>query len=277
MQDLVSRTWTPARCFHVGDLAWDRNQHAGREAEWITQLWHDDAGTVVAWAWLTLPGLLECCVDPVHPRLLDEILEWARRYQAAAPLEVRCMLSDAESRATLERAGLHATTGHSSSVYLLHDLSHLSPVEPPTGSTVRSVDVLVSRQDLAARVAAHRAAFHPSRVTEESYRQVATCWPYRAALDVVVEASDGEILAYCLGWYDEERRVGELEPVGCIPSVRRRGAASAACREALVRFRDLGADQVVVYPPDDPANRGPERLYRAVGFTDNDRSVTYVG
>jgi hypothetical protein len=56
--------------------------------------------------------------------------------------------------------------------------------------------------DPARRVAVHRAAWHPSRVTVDSYRNVMAAWPYRATLDWVIEAPDGRVgrgaLSLCL-------------------------------------------------------------------------------
>ena len=48
-------------------------------------------------------------------------------------------------------------------------------------------------------------------------------WPYRHDLDQVVEAPDGALVAFALGWLDEVNRVGELEPVGTDPRHARRG------------------------------------------------------
>ncbi|MEV0613970.1 hypothetical protein AB0I81_11660 [Nonomuraea sp. NPDC050404] len=49
MQGLTRRLWSPGSRWHIGDLAWSRFQHVGREPEWPTSLWEHD-GQVVAWA-----------------------------------------------------------------------------------------------------------------------------------------------------------------------------------------------------------------------------------
>ena len=71
-------------------------------------------------------------------------------------------------------------------------------------------------RNVAARAAVHRAAFDPSRVTEESYARVMAEWPYRPDLDFVVVAPDGSFASYALGWVDEANRTGLFEPVGRI-------------------------------------------------------------
>jgi ribosomal protein S18 acetylase RimI-like enzyme len=129
--------------------------------------------------------------------------------------------------------------------------------------------------DLERRVAVHRAAWHPSRVTVESHRDVTSAYPYRPDLDCVVEAPDGSFAAYCLAWADEEIGVGELEPVGTDPRFARRGLAAAVCTFALVRLREHGARTAIVYARGDAAYPGPLRLYESIGFRAVMRSVTF--
>jgi ribosomal protein S18 acetylase RimI-like enzyme len=139
----------------------------------------------------------------------------------------------------------------------LRDGYRLSQVDEPT---------------LASRVEAHRSAFHPSRVTVESYRSVTTTPPYRPDLDVVVLAPDGSVAAYALGWLDEENAVGELEPVGTHADHRRLGLARAACLEVLRRLRSAGAGLGLVYSVDGQPSTA---LYESVGFRTIDRHVQY--
>ena len=97
--------------------------------------------------------------------------------------------------------------------------------ELPEGFRLRSVEP----EDLAERVAIHRDVWAPSRVTEESYANVMQTWPYRASLDCVVEAPNGEFAAYCLVWPDDANAVCELEPVGTRERYRRLGPRRAPC------------------------------------------------
>ena len=62
MQAAVARHWSLDSAWHVGDLAWDRFQHVGREHEWPTQLWLD-GDEIVAWGWLTLRAV---CLAVMH-------------------------------------------------------------------------------------------------------------------------------------------------------------------------------------------------------------------
>ncbi|WP_328613504.1 hypothetical protein OHS18_33205 [Amycolatopsis sp. NBC_00355] len=89
MQSLAQRIWSPSSSVHVGDLAWQRFQHVGREAEWPTVLWEAGA-EVVAWGWVSLPGELSLLVDPARPELASEVLGWFEDTATAAELTVTC-------------------------------------------------------------------------------------------------------------------------------------------------------------------------------------------
>ncbi|MGH2883033.1 MAG: GNAT family N-acetyltransferase, partial [Solirubrobacteraceae bacterium] len=124
--------------------------------------------------------------------------------------------------------------------------------------------------------AVHRAAWEPSRMTEETVRATMATWPYRFDLDCVVEAPDGSFASSVLAWLDDANRVGEFEPVGTAPAHRRRGLGQAASLFALGRLRDAGAETAVVYCRGDAAYPIPKLLYESVGFRRHDRTVRFV-
>ncbi|HEX7301410.1 GNAT family N-acetyltransferase [Lentzea sp.] len=261
MQRLTRRLWSHSANWHVGDLAWQRFQHTGRESEWQRELWERD-GEVAAWAWERQGRTLYLQVDPAHPDLADEVLE---RFP-----DREVMILDAEQHlvAALERHGYARQDGEYQ-VFMTHDLRELPQVEVPEGFTVRSI----TEADLARRVEVHQAVWHPSRLTEESYRAVMAAWPYRADLDWVVEAPDGRFAAKCLIWLDDHNRVGELEPVGTHPDFRRTGLGAAVCYGAMRALRDLGADQAIVYPFHGGA---AEKFYESLGFRPYARTLNYA-
>jgi len=248
MQELVQRTWSHRSQWHIGDLAWQRFQHLGREPEWPTALWERD-GRVVAWGWLHAPGSLALLVDPEAPELVAEVLAWAD------PTEVEVLDGAEHVVAGLVARGFHRVDAPSSR-YLTRSLVELPAAVAPPGFTLAPVG------DVAARVACHRSVWHPSRVTEDSYRQVMAAWPYRAELDWTAVAADGTVAAQCLIWPDEVNRVGELEPVGTVARYRRLGLGRAVCLAALHALRDTGAVEAVVYPITDEA----KAFYRSLGF-----------
>ena len=268
MQRLVQDAWAlrgPQWAQHVGDLAWARFQHVGREPGWRTSLWEED-GRVVAYGWVFEDGVLDFCVHPTRPELLDAVLEWADARETDA------LDANVDAIATLERRGFARAADAPFMVHLARDLDALPDARAPEGFLLRTV----REEDVGSRVAAHRSAFHPSRVTVESYRNVIEAWPYRSDLDCIAVASDGSVAAYCLGWLDDENRVGELEPVGTHADSRRRGLAAAVCAFALRRLSEEGAARAVVYARGDAAYPAPKLLYESLGFRAHARTIPFV-
>jgi ribosomal protein S18 acetylase RimI-like enzyme len=270
MQDLVQRTWSLDRSWHIGDLAWQRFMHTGREPEWRTALWKR-GGEVVAWGWTRLPGTLSLSVRPGLDELADAVLDWFHGLATPPVREVRVLETEADLVAALGARGYRR--GQPDPRRLLRTVRDLDDLPAPTvpdGFVVRPVR---GPDDLGARVAVHRAAFAPSRVTEESYAAVMAAWPYRSALDRVVETPDGRFAAFCLAWLDTVNRVGLLEPVGAHPEFRRLGLARAACLGALHALRAAGATRAVV---ETYAGSGAEQLYRSLGFRAHTRTATFA-
>jgi ribosomal protein S18 acetylase RimI-like enzyme len=268
MQRLVQDVWAlngAKAAQHVGDLAWQRFQHVGREPLWRTRLWEEDDRTT-AYGWVFEEDALDFCIHPERLELLDTVLEWAQARTTSTLDSMPPTVS-----AALDRHGLEQDLAAPYFVQLARELHDTADPAPPDGFTLRTV----GDSDVAGRVEAHRSAFQPSRVTVESYRNVMKAWPYRSDLDCIAVAPDGRIAAYCLAWLDDENRVGELEPVGTHADFRRRGLAAAVCSFALSRLADAGAKLAVVYARGDAAFPAPKRLYESLGFRAHARAVTY--
>jgi ribosomal protein S18 acetylase RimI-like enzyme len=251
--------------FHVGDLAW-----WNREPEQPVRLWRE-GGEAVAWGWLFAPREVEIAVDPQHPELLEEALDWFEAESEASILETAALDADAAKIEALERRGYRARRGP----FFLHlerDLRDLQHPELPDSYRLSQVRRTV---DIQKRVRVQRAAF-PSTLTEEKYRRLVETWPYRADLDVVVEDREAAFVAFCLAWLDDANSVGELEPVGTDPAHSRRGLARAACLEALARLRKLGATRAIVYARGDAGYPAPLRLYRSLGFKATGRRIRFA-
>jgi ribosomal protein S18 acetylase RimI-like enzyme len=271
MQRLTQRVWSRSTGNHVGDLAWGAFLHQGRDAEWRTALWTGGDGTVRAWGWMR-DGRLEQLVDPGCPELAGEVLDW---YDRRATGETRSVaVLDAE-RAVVGAARHRGYSPEPYIRYLALDLAELpAPPALPAGWAARHLRP-ADPDDLARRVAVHRAAFAPSLVTEASYRTVMAAWPYRADLDWVVEAPGGGFAAFCLVWLDPAHGVGELEPVGCHPDHRRRGLARAACLGALHALKAAGGTSAVVLTLDGAGHPDAGPLYASLGFTEYARGLLY--
>lgn len=289
MQRAVQRTWTPEQRWHLGDLAWEREAIPFEEPNWRTALWTDNAGAVVAWGWATLPDHLDLYVDPAYSELVGKVLAWFESVARDAERTVTVLQTERHLVAALEQATYAPVAAAPFFLHCLIDLDEsLATPQPPEGYRIRAV-----REDEAeARAAAHRAAWRPRRIgemfdppidlgdaesdmTTERYRAVMNAWPYRHDLDWAVEAPDGTLVAFALGWLDEVNGVGELEPVGTDPRHARRGLGSAVSLACLYALRNAGATRAVVYPRGDNAYPVARHLYLGIGFRPVARTVTY--
>ncbi|MEV8637241.1 GNAT family N-acetyltransferase [Streptosporangium sp. NPDC051023] len=272
MQELAQRVWSTSGPHHVGDLAWGRFMFPAAQVDWPIALW-ESGGRVVAWAWAQLPDDLRLQVDPEHPGLLEEVLDWFDGLAGSRTREINPLDAQGDVRKALLRRGYEALDDEAPFfAYHEHELDDLQKPVVPQGFTVRAVR---GSEDLDRRVAVHRAAWNPSRVTPESYSSIMAAWPYRTDLDWVVEAPDGRFAANCLVWYDDVNRVGLIEPVGTDPEFRRLGLARAVCLAALHALAEAGGERAVVCPRGDAAYPIPQVLYRSIGFRPYGRSRTY--
>src|SRR5439155_22625088 len=87
-------------------------------------------------------------------------------------------------------------------------------------------------------------------------------WPYRPKLDRIALTDDGEVVAFCTAWLDEENAAGLLEPVGTVSDHRRKGLAAAVCLDALHALRAAGARTAQVASETDAA----AATYASIGF-----------
>lgn len=266
LRDTYPLTTPPLNCT-LGDLDWWRATTNDPQVLSKVQLWFDPLGLLVAFTW---PGTnqIDVMVRPNHRIVEQDILPRAEAEyrQALAP--------DATNRAfrywsyevdTVRNTLLneHGYT-RTADFFTFHTfpLNHLpEPPVLPAGYTIRHV---TGEADLEARVAVHRAAFHPSRMTVEKHRNVMASPTYRPELDLVAVAPDGAFAAYTIVWLDEVNRMGLFEPVGCHPDHQRRGLASAVMREGMYRLHALGATVAHVLSWRDDSAGG--LLYPAIGF-----------
>jgi mycothiol synthase len=250
----------------AGDLDWWRFAHEDPDVLRHAALWCADDGTIVGFAW-PKGDEVEVESHPAHRDLEGAIFAWAEAQAASqsppAPLlAARCFDEDAPRVAALRARGYVRMEMEQAYRYRSRPLTGELPerVVPP-GFTVRA---LGGDNELAARVAVHRAAFAPSRMTVAKHRSVRTAPGYRPDLDLVAVTPDGTFGAYCIVWFDPVNRLGVFEPVGADPAWQRRGLARAVLTEGFYRLRALGATTAFVACRRD--NVPADALYEAVGF-----------
>jgi ribosomal protein S18 acetylase RimI-like enzyme len=266
-ESVLSSAWladAPFVASHPGDLEWWYASAAPAALPDLLRLWDVD-GSPAAWSWTH--------ADQVHWEiwtgdpatdgpLLATILEAA--VAAEGPHESFAWAPETD-HATLEILGRSrfrpAERRLSQFQRRVDDDSPIPDAALPDRYRIRSVS---GPHEVEARMALHRAAFAPSKMTVEKYERLTTLPHYRFEDDLVVEAPDGSLAAFAMAWWDPIARVGEYEPVGTHPDHQRRGLGRALLTHGLRRYRDLGARLVQVYSNTD--NAASEGLYQAVGF-----------
>ena len=263
-------------CWHCGDLTWRFFLHSiGHELEQTVRLWLDGRGQVEAFGIVTPRSragnlLFDVQVHPHsrRPALLEQVLGWIESVAAGTVPAPRLLCTDTgvydvdgEQVAALRAHGFRPTGDEG--LLLVRSLEAPIAVPPlPAGFRLRPV---AGPREGFARAQAHRDAFHPSRVTDEAYLRLMATPGYAAAWDLVAEAPDGSVAAFCIVWPDTANRTGEFEPVGTRPAYRRLGLARALLLEGLRRLAEAGAAGAIVGPIDTSDGAALE-LYRSAGF-----------
>jgi ribosomal protein S18 acetylase RimI-like enzyme len=270
MQSLAERVFPLTGYRSIGDLAWNYALSYDRQADHCTALWRA-GGDVLAWGWVERPSELMLQIDPAHAGLADEVLDWAEQL-ASVPLQVGVAGTETAVADALIRRGYLRQDGPFFCCLGMRLADTLASPRLPAGYRIREVS---GDKDAAGWVAVHRSAFPGSRFDAARRSQLMRVHPYRPDLDLVVEAPDGSLAAYCLGWYDQRNRVGEFEPVGTHPEHRRLGLAAAVNTAVLHRFTAAGGQRAVVYARGDAAYPVPRRLYESLGFREHTRTSTF--
>ncbi|HET7703132.1 MAG TPA: GNAT family N-acetyltransferase [Candidatus Limnocylindrales bacterium] len=280
MTAILSEAWAGPRRPLVsstpGDLEW-WTASGGPDVDWASRIriW-ELAGAVVGWGWINPPASLDWFVahgltDTLEEAVRVDILAWladvARqdRPTPAAPAAPATQLTAWAADGWPEQGFLVArgwTVGDTLLTQYHQELDlELDPPRVPDGYVLRS---LRGRDDIPARVEAHRAAFAPSKLTVEKYEILVAQPHYAYERDIVLEAGDGTIAAFAMCWADPVGSVGEFEPVGVHPDHQRRGLGRVIMRHGLRVMRAAGLRDAVVFS--DRSNAASEALYRSAGF-----------
>jgi predicted N-acetyltransferase YhbS len=273
--------WNYARYFAIpmiGAYAKDPvSPEDSREAiqKWVDsiRLWENDEGEVVAVTALEYPWLGDVFFLR-HPDFdaLEEMFEDAE--QNLVHPEKRTLCVHIYEHDEQLKAMAHSR-GYQKDPDRYEEDSELvirgGPPRPglPEGFTIQS---MADENDLERRRKAFGRGFNHEDPKEwpslYSYQELQGAPDYRKEQDLYVVAPDGEFVSFCILWWDEQNRIGILEPVGTVPEHRRKGLARAVVHEAVRRAAALGAEKVIV-----GAGLG---FYMAIGFEKVHTSYVWV-
>lgn len=246
-------------------------------------LWQDESGTLCAWAILQTPfWALDYGYLPDDSTLHRTILHWADEqaqkmvsrtgdYEGGRPCWFVNVFPDQADRiADLEQFGFacQSNVGENSwsKVFMRLESFNESPAPAlPTGFRVRP---LAGADEVGAYVALHQAAFQSKNMTVDWRRRTLQHPAYRPELNLVVEAPNGELAAFCICWFTAQgfdgQPAGQIEPLGVAEQYHRHGLGRAILLEGIHRLKQAGAQQI--YVETDNYRDAAMALYEGVGF-----------
>jgi ribosomal protein S18 acetylase RimI-like enzyme len=239
-------------------------------------IWFDEQEQLLGWAVLQTPfwTIDYVCHPSAESELHQEILAWANQRAFAMmktpvgrPAWFIKVFDDQTNRIRdLEKAGFQcqANVGEDSWSKVLMRRSAQTPVKvyhPPSGFAVRS---LAGEQEVPAYVALHQSVFESKNMTVEWRSRTLKHSAYQADLDIVVESPQGQLVAFCICWFDENSSDGQIEPLGCHKDFRQYALGRVALSEGLHRLQSLGAKNIFVET--DSYRNTAFRLYESFNF-----------
>jgi ribosomal protein S18 acetylase RimI-like enzyme len=253
-----------AGLWEAADLQWW--WRTSRSSDVIDQFfWIDDEGPVAGlvltdWgrAWgcdlIVVPGVSSVPLSTVWARAVEAI-----DASGLEAVEVLARDDDVELRNLLSGAGFVVDDNRSG-------IAWMNAQEQPDVAALPEGFVLVDR-------AQETNTPHPMRQRsgEEVEARLLQCSLYDPALDLAVEAPDGQAAGYSLFWFDPVTEVGLLEPMRVEDAYQRRGLARAMLTAGLDRLAQRGARRLKVGYATDAARR----LYVGAGFRVTSTSKSY--
>ena len=98
-----------------------------------------------------------------------------------------------------------------------------------------------------SRVKLVHNAFNNLSYSEARLRSLQHSPCYQAELDLVIVNPQGESVAYCMGWVEEnEPQSGYIEPMGVHTDYRRNGFGTALAKECFKRLGKMGVERVTI-------------------------------
>lgn len=273
--DLVNQF--PADNLHVADLPYRLSSWAmGNPTN--TQIWINEAGTVIGWAIMQTPfWTIDYAFHPEHPQLHPQILAWVdERAKTIVDTDsgrpcwfINVFTTQTDRMADLEATGFasQADVGDNSWTKVLFNCQSENVPDAaklPDGFTIRP---LAGESEVQAYVDLHQAVFQSKSMTTE-WRQHTLQQPaYNANVDLVAVAPDGTLAAFCIGWINQNaagQTTGQIEPLGVLEDFRKLGLGRTILTAGMRQLAANGARSICVET--DNYRNEAYALYESVGF-----------
>jgi ribosomal protein S18 acetylase RimI-like enzyme len=278
-QDKYLMSALARQCFennlHVIDLPYRLSSWALNDPENVG-LWFDENQQLVAWTALQSPfWTIDYVCQPAYEGYLHrEILSWAEQRTHATQSTIYerpawfVMVFSGETNRIydLENMGFkcQSDVGDNSWSKVLMRRSSQTPVkvyEPRSAFKVRS---LAGEKEVENYVELHQSVFESKNMTTEWRRRTLKHPDYNPELDIVVEAPNGHLVAFCICWFDKNSMAGHVEPLGSHKDFRPYALGRVALSEGLRRLQSLGAQHIFVET--DNYRNTAFRLYESFDF-----------
>jgi mycothiol synthase len=266
----------PSACFHTIDMPYRLCSPAAQDPA-NCKLWMDESGEVLGFGLTQLPfSSLDWAVRPGNEALQTEIVAWGvERLQEIAHQRGEgfgyLLDSRTDNDPIAQEHGFVLDDWHIRNL----DLSFDQPAQSASTPSGFHIRPLYGDAEVAAYVALHRAAFDTRNMSVEWRARTLSHPTYQPQLDLVAEAANGRLAAFCIGWLGEINGevVGQIEPVGVLPEFQRQGLGRAILRHSLQRFYKLGAKRVLIDA--ESHNLSSKHLYEASGFREATTTYKY--
>lgn len=235
-----------------------------------TRLW-TRGGHLVGFAFVDESNNLRFETDPAFPseKLEKNIIDWCvlcmRKRNADTgredTLDHSCGPENGQRIAFLEKHGFMLD-----SVRTLHYTRSLEePIHEyplPRGFSIRCA---AGEQEVVKLVELHRAAFVTENMTVENRLSIMHAPQYDPALDFVAIAPNGELAAFCIcGFEDEKVPEGYTDPIGTHPRYQKIGLGKAIVTAGMLALKRRGAVRVKLGTSSE--NLPMQRLAETLGF-----------
>lgn len=246
-----------------------------------TRLWREESGRLIGFAFLDQENL---CIETAEPftggPLEGLMIAWAcrKRLQEAGPeavVETSCRSSNPGRMAILEAMGFERMA--EGAVYMARSLH--TPIPAPKLPAGYHIRPLNGDAEVVELVALHQKAWGTQNMTVEYRLAMMNTSSYDPAMDLVMEAPDGSLSAYCTCFFslEENRATGSLDgytdPLATHPDMQGRGLARALLSEGMRRLQAHGLEWARLSTSSD--NIAMQRAAEAVGFRIVDESYRY--
>lgn len=240
----MDNNWDPGRMDW-----WRYNYHVEKGVEfWQTNAhyWKTDTNKVVG-LFITEYGRDDffIVVHPNHWELFPDILRWGIEVWAKGKDKIHtAVFTHSQQKIEKLLAADFYEDGHEENVRTYAMAQYNFSFELKAGfRLMRFADY----GNYESRVKLVHNAFKNPNYTEARLRSLQSSPSYLADLDLVIVNAQGESVAYCMGWVEEnDPKAGYIEPMGVHSEYRRNGFGTVLAKECFKRLASLGVEKVSI-------------------------------